>query len=151
MQYESSVEWVRNLEDLSEAQWRTSIAKGKWTIAEIIGHLPAWDQFIIDQRLPYLFNDRTLPKGPEVNELNEQSSIESRRKSKKEIILKFITVRRSLIITINNIEDSLWDKQIEIGEHKLSLFEYLKGMVEHDEHHFNQIQQVLDTFDALHK
>lgn len=143
MHFENSVEWVKNLDNLTEEQWRTSIAEGKWTIAEIIGHFPAWDQFILDNRLPYLFNDHALPKGPEVNALNHQSSLETKAKTKQEIFSKYITVRRSLIIAINNIADELWENKIKIGQTTLTLTDYLQGFVEHDEHHFKQIQEVL--------
>ncbi|MCM3388754.1 DinB family protein [Ureibacillus chungkukjangi] len=144
MHYENSVEWVRNLDNLSEEQWRTPIAEGKWTIAEVIGHLPAWDQFILDSRLPYLFKNRALPEGPEVDELNQQCSLESQSKTKEEIISKFIKVRRSLIIAVNNIEDDLWETKVNIGSTALILTDYLKGSIEHDHHHFKQIENILE-------
>lgn len=146
MHLENSVEWVKNLDDLTEEQWQTPIAKGKWTIAEVIGHFPAWDQFIIEERLPYLFRKKPLPKGPDVDELNHQSSLESKTKSKEQIISKFVSTRRSLIIAINNLDDVLWEKQLGIGQTTLTLTDYLKGSIEHDEHHFKQIQNVLDRY-----
>lgn len=144
MHFENSVEWVKNLENLTEEEWRTPIAKEKWTIAEVIGHFPAWDQFVLEKRLPYLFNKKTLPKGPDVDELNQQSSIESKTKSKEEIVSKFIAIRRSLIIRINNFEDELWEAKFNIGQNTLTLTDYLMESVEHDKHHFKQIQEVLD-------
>ena len=147
MHYENSVEWVKNLVNLTEEQWRAPIAKGKWSLAEVIGHFPAWDQFVIEKRLPYLLKKEALPKEPNVDEVNHQSSIESKMKTKEEIISKFIGVRRSLIIAINNIEDDLWEKKVKIGSKTMTLTDYLKGTVEHDEHHFKQIQKILDSFD----
>ena len=147
MHFENSVEWVKNLGNLTEEEWRTPIAKGKWTIAEVIGHFPAWDQFILEKRLPYLFDKQILPEGPDEDVLNQQSSLESKTKTKEEIISKFITVRRSLIIAVNNIEDGLWEKKIHIGQKTIKLIDYLNGSVEHDEQHFGQIQKVLDRFE----
>lgn len=147
MHYENSVDWVKSLVNLTEEQWRTPIAKGKWTIAEVIGHFEAWDQFLLDQRLPFLFDERVLPEGPDVEVLNHQSSIKSKVKTREEVISKFIAVRRSLIIVINNIEDELWEKEISINQTTLTITEYLKGFVEHDEHHFKQIQEVLNRLE----
>lgn len=31
----NSIEFVKSLEDLSEQEWRTQIAEGRWTLAEI--------------------------------------------------------------------------------------------------------------------
>ncbi len=144
MHLENSVEWVKNLEKLTESQWKTPIAKGKWTIAEVIGHFPAWDQFVLEERLPYLFNSVALPKGPDVDELNHQSSKVSKAKTKEEVISAFIAARRSLIIGINNVADELWETPLRIGDTSLKLTDYLKGVVEHDHHHFKQIEEVLE-------
>ena len=149
MHNENSIEWVRNLENLSEEQWRTPIAEGKWTIAEVIGHLPAWDQFILDNRIPYLFCNQAMPKAPVIDELNHKSSLESQSKTKGEVISKFITVRRSLIIAINNLADDLWETNIYIGKTAITLADYLRGSVKHDLHHFRQVQEVIEDFEKL--
>ncbi|KGR75603.1 DinB family protein [Ureibacillus sinduriensis] len=145
MHFENSVDWVKNLENLTEEQWRTPIAQGKWTIAEVVGHFEAWDRFLLNERLPYLIEGAILPKGPETEQLNRQSSIKSKVKTKGEIIKGFIAARRSLIIVINNIEDELWAQEIKVNQTTLTLTAYLKGFVEHDEHHFSQIQEILKS------
>ncbi|MFL0506535.1 DinB family protein [Ureibacillus sp. 179-F W5.1 NHS] len=148
MHYENSIEWVKTLLNLSETQWRTPIAKDKWTIAEIIGHFPAWDQFVLKKRIPYFFTHQELPKAPDENELNDQSSKVSKEKSKEEIIEDFIAERRRMVIAINNIEDELWDQQIKIGETSLTISDYLSGFIEHDIHHFKQIEELLLAIDG---
>lgn len=37
--FEHSIDFVKKLVDTSEEHWRTPIAKDKWTVAEVIGHL----------------------------------------------------------------------------------------------------------------
>lgn len=152
MHFENSVEWVTTLLNLTEQQWRTTIAEEKWTIAEVIGHFPAWDQFVLEERLPYLFNHKGLSKAPDENELNHQSSKESKVKTKEEIISHFIAFRKKLIKAINLIEVDLWDTELIIGQTTLTLTGYLQGLVEHDEHHFKQIEELLNrsgSFDKL--
>ncbi|GEM_PF-2957185 len=53
--YEQSLIWVKDLRNLSEEQWRKPIESGKWSVAEMIGHLTPWDTFVLEHRIPYLF------------------------------------------------------------------------------------------------
>ncbi|SOC41841.1 DinB family protein [Ureibacillus acetophenoni] len=142
---EYSIDFVKKLLEVSEENWRTPISKDKWTVAEVVGHLAPWDEFLLNDRLPYLLDNTPLPIGPDVDELNRQSAEISRSKSKEEIISNFINVRRNLIITINNLDDELWDRNLNLGETSLTLDEYLKGFKDHDLHHINQINKVVNV------
>lgn len=145
MHYENSIEWAKTLLHLTDTEWRTPIAKDKWTIAEIIGHFPAWDQFVLKKRIPYFFTHQELPKAPNENELNDQSSKESQEMTKEEVIAAFVAVRRRLVIAINNIEDELWDQQIKVGETSLTISDYFHGFIKHDLHHFKQVEALRTT------
>jgi len=129
--------------ELSEKQWRTPIDEDKWTIAEVIGHLIPWDEFVLYQRIPYLFTEISLPKSPDTEEINTEAAKDSQIQSKEQIINKFIVSRRSLINAINNLADELWLEDFIIGNSTLTLFNYFSGLIEHDEHHFAQIQKAL--------
>lgn len=141
--YEMTIKWVEKFNDLSESQWRTPIAKEKWTIAEVIGHLIPWDEFVVNKRLPYLFYESELPKSPETELINQQASRTSKSCSKEETINNFIVGRENLIFAITNFEDRYWTQEIPIGKRKLTLADYFEGLVKHDLHHFEQIQQIL--------
>jgi len=91
--YEKAIVFVESLASITEEQWRTSIAPGKWTVAEVIGHLTPWDEFVVKQRLPFLFTGESLPKGPTVEELNTSAAKDSRAQSKEETIANFIKQR----------------------------------------------------------
>lgn len=146
---ENSIDFAKKLGQISEEQWRTPIAKDKWTVAEVFGHLTPWDEFVLNDRLPYLFDDTPLPKGPIEEELNRQSAEVSRNNSKDDTIAKFINVRRNLIIAINNIEDELWDKELAMGDRTFTLYEYLNDFVAHDLHHFEQINIIVNVKQQL--
>ncbi|WP_183163905.1 DinB family protein [Alteribacter keqinensis] len=135
-----SITFVKSLEELSEKEWRTEIEEGKWTIAEIIGHFKPWDEFIIHKRLPYLFSKDELPKGPDSKKMNLDSAAISRRENQLTTIENFISTRNELYKKINEIPDEYWVKNFTIGETTLSLYEYLKGLAQHDCHHFRQIK-----------
>ncbi|MFC7063285.1 DinB family protein [Halobacillus seohaensis] len=140
---EHSINWVNNLENLSENQWRTPIAEGKWTIAEVVGHLIPWDKYFIE-RIPYLINESEMSPSPNIEEVNENASANSRRRSKEEIIKEFIEVRENLISKISELDDDLWEKEFSIGNKTLSLYTDFSRLVEHDELHFTQINQLLN-------
>jgi hypothetical protein len=136
----NSIEFVQSLQLLNEHQWRTPIAEGKWTIAEIIGHFKPWDEFIMQQRLPYLFSGNELSKGPDAQQINREAAAVSRKESKQDTLDKFVLTRKKLYEEILNIPDELWDRPFYIGTSKLSLYGYLQGLAEHDCHHFEQIK-----------
>ncbi|QHE52822.1 DinB family protein [Pontibacillus sp. HMF3514] len=144
-----SIQFVKSLDCLSEKEWRTQIEDNKWTIAEIIGHFKPWDEFVIHKRLPYLFSDSALPKGPNSENLNTESASISREQSKEATINEFISIREKLYKAINIIPDQQWEKKFSIGETELSLYEYLNGLAKHDIHHFEQIKKVLNRNDKM--
>lgn len=140
----NAIEWVQSLEDLSDQEWRTPISKNKWSVAEIIGHFYPWDDFVLNERIPYLFTEHELsPFGQDAKEVNHRAAIESRNTTKEQIINRFILSRSQIINALKNIEDELWLKEISIRTKKLTIYEYLKGLVKHDEHHFAQIKEFL--------
>lgn len=138
-----SIEFVHSLEEIPEEKWRKEIADGKWTIAEVVGHLTPWDEFLLNERLPYFLANETLPQAPNEDELNEKAALHSRRSNREEIINRFISVRQQLQMAIMDIKDELWVDEVTIGKHRITIYDYLKGFVQHDEHHFKQIKKII--------
>lgn len=141
--YRNSIVWVKSLEHLTDEKWRMPIEENKWTIAEVIGHLIPWDQFISEQRLPYIFTDEILPPSPDPQRVNAQAAEMSKSKTKEETIQLFLDSRQRLIDLMTNIPAKQWDADLQIGNKSVSLFTYFLGMIEHDEHHFMQIKNIL--------
>ena len=143
--YQNSIDFVKSLKRLSEKEWRTQIGEDKWTIAEVIGHFPPWDQFVMQHRIPYIFSDLELPKGPDTEKTNSASAKISRMEEKEETIHRFIAARKELYEAIQQIPDGCWEKRIRIGKTKMFLYEYFYGLMEHDRHHFGQINRTLQS------
>ncbi|MGM9986465.1 MAG: DinB family protein [Bacillaceae bacterium] len=141
--YKHTIEWVEKLNSLSEEQWRTPIEKGKWTIAEVIGHLIPWDEFVVCQRLPYLVKGMGMPKSPDTQIINDQASIDSQARTKEETIKRLVESRQYLIHVINMLEDDLWEREFKIGSATLSLYPYFEALAVHDKHHFEQIERII--------
>ncbi|GAB0170279.1 DinB family protein [Lysinibacillus sp. CTST325] len=140
--YERSIVFVESLSNITEEQWRTSIGPGKWTVSEVIGHLTPWDEFVVNQRLPFLFTEESLPKGPTVEELNTSAARNSRAQRKEETIANFINQRQQLIDALYQIVDKQWQQPFTIGASELTLCGYFASLVDHDLHHFSQIQNI---------
>lgn len=141
--YVHSIEFVNSLNSLNEKEWRMRIGNGQWTVAEIIGHFLPWDEFMLQHRIPHFFSEQILPKGPDINVTNQSAASIARKESQQEIINKFISVRAAFYQAIEEISDEQWEKNISIGKTTISLYDYFKGLIEHDNHHFNQITKLL--------
>ena len=147
--YERSIVFVESLTGITEEQWRTPIEPGKWSIAEVIGHLSPWDEFVLNQRLPFLFTKESLPKGPDVVEMNASAARNSRAQSREETISSFIRNRHQLIEALYQIVEKQWQQPFTIGSSELTLHRYFASLVDHDLHHFSQIQRVLKNVKAI--
>lgn len=144
MHYEKSILRLEHLLDVTEQQWRMPIQQGKWTVAEVIGHLIPWDQFVLNERLPFLFSNNQLLKGPNVEQMNAQSASSSRLQSKEQIVQTLLKYRRLLLQALHGLPDEQWQQSFKIGCSELTLYSYFAGLVEHDQHHFLQVQKVLN-------
>ncbi|KZN99716.1 DinB family protein [Pseudobacillus badius] len=138
-----SIAFVQSLHSLSEKDWRAPINEGKWTAAEIIGHFTPWDEFVLQKRLPYLSSECKFPESLDVQAINAQAASMSRQQQQQETISRFVSVRKALYQAIDELPDDRWEVNYTIGTASLSLYEYFKGLAEHDLHHFEQIKQAL--------
>lgn len=116
------------------------LAIGKWSTCEIIGHLIFWDQFLIEKRLPALLLGMEKVVTPKVHEANEIAASMSKEKLKGEVIHEFIEERQRLLTVINELFHEVFDQTFSIGKSHLTLSDYFKGLMDHDLHHFQQIE-----------
>lgn len=143
MHYEKSIQWLERLLNVTDKQWRLPIQQGKWTVAEVIGHFIPWDDFVINERMPLLFTEDPLPKGPNVQQMNDAAASSSRQQSKEQILQALLTRRRLLLRTLDDLADDLWQQSFRIGSSELTLYSYFSGLIAHDKHHFLQVQNVI--------
>lgn len=144
--YEQTLNWVKELEELSEKQWRMPLAPGKWTIAEVIGHLIPWDIFVMEQRLPSFFAEVAFPVSPTVEEVNKLANEKSRVKTKKELIDSFIAARTKLIAAIKKVPNEHWQQELPQMKNRMTLSDYFKGLLDHDHRHFEEISEALRRY-----
>ncbi|AKU31599.1 DinB family protein [Bacillus sp. FSL R5-0820] len=143
--YEHTLEWVQSLTKVTEEEWRSAIAEGKWSIAEIIAHFVPLDEFILHDRLKEFWNEQALPQAPDAHEMNQQSAERARKEERSETIGRFIAVRTKLLQEMKKIEASRWNTSFLIGQTELTLSSYFQSLIKHDLHHMEQIKKVLST------
>lgn len=148
--YQHSIEWVQSLTELTDKEWRSAIAEGKWSIAEIIAHFVPWDEFILHDRLKECWNEQALPQAPDALEMNQQSAERARKEERSETIGRFISVRTELLQEMKKIEPSRWNEPFFIGQTMLTLLSYFQGLIEHDIHHMKQITKRLSQTKTSH-
>lgn len=141
--YKKSMDWISDLRSLSEEQWRKPIEPGKWSVAEVIGHLHPWDEFVLNHRIPFFFVDERLPKGPDVEKLNASAAKKSREQHMDRTITDFITSRSQLLQVLQQFTDEQWQQTFTIGQSEIIIVDYFIGLINHDLHHFSQIQNVI--------
>lgn len=140
---QSFITFIHSLKSIDENLLRKPIGEGKWSIIEIVGHFYPWDEFVLQQRIPYLFSDEHFPIAPGIDELNNQSSLQSRTEDVENTLEKCIDIRQELLSQIKQIPEDDWLVPIQINHSTLTFYEYLKGLMEHDLHHINQMNSTI--------
>lgn len=139
--------FMKNLSNIDEQLLRKPIEEGKWSSIEIIGHFNAWDEFILQYRIPHLFKSEHLPKGPNIKDFNSRFALLARTENIEITLKKCIHIRNELLNQISQIPDDRWLIELQINQSKLTLYEYLKGLMKHDVHHLKQIKYALNLND----
>jgi ribosomal protein S18 acetylase RimI-like enzyme len=139
---ENHAEWVKRLVLVGQKSWHTPLQKGGWSPAEVIHHFHRWDDFARNHRfIPFLAGRATFTAGAHAK-FNEQSEREVRDGLGKEaIIVQCLKSRYALIETVEKLREEAWEQTLTIGDHDLSIHTYLQGVIEHDRHHREQIEQ----------
>ncbi|CAM5186891.1 DinB-like domain-containing protein OS=Lysinibacillus sphaericus OX=1421 GN=LS41612_01850 PE=4 SV=1 [Lysinibacillus sphaericus] len=86
---------------------------------------------------------KSATKGPNVEQMNAQAASSSRLQSKAQIVQTLLKCRRLLLQALHDLPDQQWQQSFKIGCSELTLYSYFAGLVEHDQHHFLQVQSVL--------
>ena len=138
--YQNFITFIHSLKFIDENLLRKPIGEGKWSIIEIVGHFYPWDEFVLQQRIPFLFTGEHLPKAPNVDELNDQSSLHARTVAVENTLERCVHVRQELLSQLKQVPEDDWLIPIQINQSTLTFYEYLKGLMEHDIHHLNQMK-----------
>lgn len=135
--------WLEKLKQMEDERFFTPIKEGKWSIAAIISHLEAWDLFTLNERLPFMKEGAKLERFPDFQSFNRKAEEKAHNgQSKEQIINGAIQARTNLTELIRGLNDEEFHSSFTIGNHKLTIQEYLTDFTEHDDHHRNQIDHL---------
>ncbi|WP_231868394.1 DinB family protein [Fictibacillus phosphorivorans] len=145
MEYRSFANWMDKLKEVPEEIWLHPIKDDKWSIGEMLAHIKAWDIFVWDERFSYFVDGSSLPpQKVDVEEINRNAANDAKSGiSKTELIDEVIECRLVLSKKLEEMQREIWEKKIQMGNSEITLCEYIKGMVEHDQHHKIQIENFL--------
>jgi uncharacterized damage-inducible protein DinB len=138
--YKNFDSWVVSLKQLLHEEWLQPIDEGKWSSAEIISHIIAWDRFTLDQRLGKLMGNDVLDPFPDFQSVNDRAAEYAKSGvTKNEMIDEYIEVRSALVEGFLKFEGAVHRFHFKIGKHPFTIASYMEDFIGHDLHHKAQI------------
>lgn len=134
--------WLDSLKELTPEQAMSPYTPGKWSPNEIIMHLAEWDRFTTEERLPEMKEGGKLESFPAFEEFNAKAAARAAEQTFEETLAYAKSERQRITQKLQEVDESEWDKEFQIGHHTLSITSYFTDFWEHDEHHKRQIERV---------
>ncbi|TQS74164.1 DinB family protein [Ornithinibacillus gellani] len=149
--FEQYVCWLISLKDMDERLWHAPIAKGKWTVNEVICHIMKWDRYLLSDVIPASALSQSI-FFPDHDAYNEKASIYAKSGIKQiEMIEEAIVTRKLLANELLKCTDETLEKPLlangeshcPLTGEPYSLIKFIKDFIYHDEHHQKQITGLL--------
>ena len=139
--------WLNTLVDLDETIWFNPIAKGKWSISEIIAHITAWDHHLLSEVLPSVRKEKGM-EFPGFDSFNKKASDYAKSGiSQSTLLMEAKDTRELLVKELNELPAETLNRSLPSNgaahcPHTgtpYSLNYIVKEFTEHDHHHKEQI------------
>ncbi|WP_171652701.1 DinB family protein [Paenibacillus foliorum] len=139
-------DWSSFLNDRIDDAWYEPISIGKASIAEIIGHLMNWDQYLTTNVVPAVREDGKIVF-PEFDSFNKLGYAFAKQVTKNQLIADFVRTRKQLSAILEELPAEVINRPTSAngasncphtGE-PYTLLYIIKEFIEHDEHHRKQI------------
>lgn len=140
--YASLINWLESTAmEMSETIFFQPIKQGKWSPAEILSHIMMWDNYLLKERIPFIKKEANLPKFHHVEEVNQRAAEYAKSGlSMEQLIAETIQVRRQVVDHLQQVEPNEWRTTFYINHYPNCLTGYIKGLIEHDDHHKLQVE-----------
>lgn len=147
---ESLIDRVNALNEVTESLWYQSIAEKKWSIAQILAHISAWDEVLIMELLPSLISQRAI-QFPDTEMINAEAGKYGERCNKQELYQQVVHTRAKIVNTLRSLPEEVqkatfsinnYDVDPKTGQPFTFLF-LLSDFTSHDEHHLQQIESFI--------
>lgn len=143
--------WLNTLEDLDETLWSKPMAKGKWSVSEVIAHIINWDNHLLSEVIPSVRNEKGM-EFPDFDTHNKKASDYAKSGITQSKLLKEAKDTRELLVKeLNELPTEKLSKPLTANgvthcPHTgtpYSLIYITKEFTDHDNHHKGQIIQFL--------
>lgn len=150
-QFSQYSSWLSTLEGINEELWSRPIAKGKWSISEIIAHITNWDNHLLSEVIPAVKNGQGM-EFPDFDTYNkEASNYVKSGKSQSELLEEAKRTREQLVRELHALPTETLNKATTSNDvthcphtgTPYSLLYIIKEFIDHDNHHKKQILQFL--------
>ncbi len=142
------ISWLDcQLRSVEEHIWHEPLKIGKWSIAAVVAHFIAWDEFVIKKRLPYLLSGEAFPYDVvDIEVKNREAAMLAASGIHKDALLDECKKKRNdLLFLLERLPAERFESAIQIGDSVLSMQDYWSGLIDHDRHHINEINRFLLT------
>ena len=144
---EGFINFIESLKKVDPDVLKRPIDEGKWSILEIVAHFIAWDEFIIEKRLPILFQTQSaFEQAPDEQFLNGRVPSLVETFASLDIINRVMELRQFIYDQLDKIEEEKWLESIPFGHQTTSLHHYFDHQKDHDIGHIDQINMALNRF-----
>ena len=142
--YRDFDKWTDTLRGLSDGQWHTQVGEGKWSVAAVVAHLLFWDKYSLEERFPFFKEGAVLPSYPDFQGVND-TALEHAEKiaTKEEILGDLYETRKGYHKLLDELNSDKLAVSFQIGEHTLTVEDYLVDFIQHDQHHQKQVDHTL--------
>ncbi|QHA90628.1 DinB family protein [Bacillus sp. N1-1] len=140
--YASLINWLESIAmEMTETIFFQPIKQDKWSPAEILSHIMVWDNYLLKERIPFIENGVNLPRLDNVEEVNQRAAEYARSGlSKEKLIAETVQARRQVVEHLQLVEPIEWMSTFYIDRYPICLTSYIKGLIEHDDHHKLQVE-----------
>ncbi|OIJ12621.1 hypothetical protein BKP35_10560 [Anaerobacillus arseniciselenatis] len=147
--FSTYIPFLQKLEKMEDSLLGLSIKDGKWSIKEIISHIYRWDLHFLEQSIPRVLKERAI-NYPSYHDYNKESEIYAKTIEAKTLLQDSIQVRKQLLHRLPELETILFEPITINGytncpstNEPFTLINYIEELVEHDNHHVQQIEEFL--------
>jgi hypothetical protein len=137
--------FVQFLQQQNDEIWNLHVEDGKWTIREIVSHIMLWDKYFLEEAIDKIFYKSTLTvQHLNYDEFNSKAKIYGKTTNISEISEKAIFYREQIINQIKSLTvEEYMNTYIDADGKPFNVTQYLKDFILHDQHHINQIENML--------
>jgi uncharacterized damage-inducible protein DinB len=144
-QLDNLTSFLASLRTIEGTVWSDQIAKGKWSIHDIIAHIMGWDKNILDKIIPKLLRQELviLEEDTDVQGFNNRAVEYGRTLNQEKLLNEAIFYRSQMVNQLKKLPEDAFLTTIP-ATNSLTLISFLQNMfVAHDTHHKLQIEKYL--------